>query len=94
MSPELLLKILTLLRLLAFMLFVYLAFGLVVERYSRKPDSQLKAFARTVCSPMTRPVARWLAPGADYRRLLLISMVIVAAIWSVVVIAASAVRPT
>jgi hypothetical protein len=91
-EPELLLKILTLLRLVAFMLFVYLLFGLVVERYSRRPDSQLKAFARTVCSPMTRPVARFIAPGADYRRLLLISMVIVAAIWSVVVIAAKAVR--
>ena len=92
-EPGLLLKILTLLRILSFMVFVYLAFGLVVERYSRKPDSQLKAFARTVCSPMTRPVARFVAPGADQRRLLLIAMGIVAAIWAVVVIAAKAVRP-
>jgi hypothetical protein len=92
MSAELLHKILTLLRFVAFMLFVYLAFGLLVERFSRKPDSQLKAFARTVCSPMTRLVARFIAPGADHRRLLLISMAIVAAIWSVVVIAMKAVR--
>jgi hypothetical protein len=63
-----------------------------VERYSRRPDSQLKAFARTVCSPMTRPVARFIAPGAEYRRLLFISMAIVAALWAVVVIAAKAVR--
>jgi hypothetical protein len=92
-EPTLLLKILTLLRLLAFMLFVYLGFGLLVERVSKRPDSQLKAFARIVCSPMTRPVGRWLGPGADQRRLLLVSMAIVAAVWAVVVIAAKAVRP-
>jgi hypothetical protein len=93
MSSELVLKILTLLRLVAFMLFVYLAFGLLVEQYSRKPGSQLKAFARTVCSPMTRPVARFVAPGADQRRLLLIAMGFVAVLWSIVVIGAKAVRP-
>jgi hypothetical protein len=91
-EPGLLLRILTLLRLLSFMVFVYLAFGLLVERVSRNPESQLKAFARTVCSPVTRPVARWLGPGADQRRLLLVSMGIVAAIWAVVVLAAKVVR--
>jgi hypothetical protein len=92
-EPGLLLKILTLLRLLSFMLLVYLAFGLLVERVSRNPESQLKAFARIVCSPMTRPVARWLGPAADQRRLLLVSMGIVAVFWAVVVIATKAVRP-
>ena len=86
MSLELVLKILTLLRLVAFMVIVYLAFGLLVERYSKKPDSQLKAFARIVCSPVTRPVARHLAPGADQRRLLLVGMAVVAAFWAVVVV--------
>jgi hypothetical protein len=92
-EPGLLLKILTLIRLIAFMVLVYLAFGLLVERISRRPDSQLKAFARTVCSPMTRLVARWLGPEADQRRLLLVSMAIVGAVWAVVVLAAKAVRP-
>jgi hypothetical protein len=92
-DAPLLLKILTLLRLLSFMLFVYLAFGLLVERISRNPESQLKAFARTVCWPMTRPVSRWLGPGADQRRLLLVSMGIVAAFWAVVVVATKVVRP-
>ncbi len=93
MSPEFVFKLLTLLRLLAFMLFVYLGFGLLVERYSRKPNSQLKAFARTVCSPVTRPVGRLLAPGADHPRVLRVSMLVVAVIWAIVVIAGRAVRP-
>jgi hypothetical protein len=90
---ELVLKVLTLLRLVAFMVVFYLAFGLVVERYSTKPDSQLKAFARTICSPITRPVARWLAPGADQKRLLLLGIAVVAAVWVVVVVLSSVLRP-
>jgi len=93
MTAELVLKILTLLRILAFMVFVYLCFGLLVERYSRKPDSQLRAFARTVCSPVTRPVARFLAPSAGQRRLLVLSMGVVAVFWAVVVVLARAIRP-
>jgi uncharacterized protein YggT (Ycf19 family) len=83
-------KLLTLLRFAAFMVIVYLAFGLLIERVSRKPDSQLKAFARVVCTPITRPVARFLAPGADQRRLLLVGMVAVGAVWVVVVLAQGA----
>jgi hypothetical protein len=67
------------------MVAVYLAFGLVVERYSRKPDSQLRAFARTICSPVARPVARLLAPGSSERRVLAVSLLAVAAIWGLVV---------
>jgi len=93
MTAELVLKILTLLRILAFMVFVYLCFGLLVERYSRKPDSQLRAFARTVCSPVTRPVARFLAPGAGQRRLLVLGMGVIAVLWAVVVVLARAIRP-
>lgn len=93
MTSETVFKILTLLRIVSFMLFVYLLLALIVERYSRRPDSQLRAFFHTVCMPMTRPVARWIAPGADHRRLLLISMAIVAAFWAVVVLAAKTVRP-
>jgi len=89
---ELLEKVLTLLRLVAFMLLVYLAFGLLVERASRKPDSQLRAFARIVCSPVTRPVARWLAPGAGQARLLLVGMAVVGALWAALVLAQGALR--
>lgn len=93
MDADLSLKIVTLLRLVAFMLFVYLAFGLVVERFSTRPDSQLKAFARTVCSPVTRPVRRFLAPGADQRRLLLLGMGVVGVLWVISIVAARALRP-
>lgn len=86
-------KIATLLRLVAFMVIVYLAFGLVVERFSRKPDSQLKAFARVVCSPVTRPVARLLAPGTEPRRVLRVGIGLVAVLWLVLVAAARALRP-
>jgi uncharacterized BrkB/YihY/UPF0761 family membrane protein len=93
MDADLSLKIVTLLRLVAFMLIVYLAFGLVVERFSTKPDSQLRAFARTVCSPVTRPVQRFLAPGADQRRLLLLGMGVVGVLWGITVVAARVLRP-
>lgn len=93
MSLELLYKVLTLLRLVAFMSIVYLGFGLVVERYSTRPESQLKAFARIVCSPITRPVARFLPSGVSHSRLLVISMGAVAIFWAVVVVFARAIRP-
>lgn len=93
MGPELALKIVTLLRLVAFMVFVYLVFGLVVERLSKKPGSQLKAFARTVCSPVTRPVARFLAPGTSHRSVLLTSMAVVAVLWTIFVVLQRALTP-
>jgi uncharacterized protein YggT (Ycf19 family) len=93
MTSEHVLKILALLRTLSFMVFVYLAFGLLVERLSRKPDSQLKAFARIVCSPVTRPVARFLAPGASQRRLLVLGMGVVSVFWAVLVVLFRAISP-
>ncbi len=93
MSLELLYKVLMLLRLVAFMLIVYLGFGLLVERYSTKPESQLKAFARIVCSPITRPVARFLPAGVNHSRLLLVSIGAVAVLWAVVVVLGRAIRP-
>lgn len=93
MGTELALKILTLLRLVAFMVLVYLAFGLLVERFSKKPESQLKAFARTICSPVTRPVARLLAPGASHRSVLLNALGVVAVLWTVIVILQRALTP-
>jgi uncharacterized protein YggT (Ycf19 family) len=90
---ELLLKTLTLLRIVAFMVMVYLAFGLVVERYSTRPESQLKAFARIVCSPITRPVARFMPAGVSHSRLLVAGIGVMAVVWVIVVVLARAVRP-
>lgn len=94
MEPDFALKVLTLLRILAFMLFVYLAFGLLVERVSKNPESQLKAFARTVCSPVTRLVARFTGPGASYRGVLLRSMGVVAVFWAAIVVLQRALTPS
>ena len=93
MSPDFALKVVALLRLLAFMVLVYLVFGLLVERFSKKPDSQLKAFARTVCSPVTRPVARFLASGVSHRTVLLNSMGVVGVIWLVLIVLQRALTP-
>jgi hypothetical protein len=74
-------RILTLFRLLAFMVLVYLALGWLVERYSKKPDSKLKAFFRVICSPITGFVSRFLPPDAEPRRVLAISIGVVGVLW-------------
>lgn len=92
MSLELALKVVTLLRLVTFMIVFYLGFGLLVERTSKNPDSQVKAFARTVCSPITRPVAKRLAPGTPHSRVLAVSMAVVGLLWALTVVAGRALR--
>ena len=86
------LKIVTLVRLFTFMVLVYLALGWLVERYSRKPNSQLKGFFRLLCSPITRPVARRMSKDAPHRRVLAISMGLVGALWLVTAVLSGVVR--
>lgn len=93
MDAGLAVKILTLVRLVAFMVMVYVAFGLVVERTSRSPDSQLRAFARIVCSPVTRPLSRLLPPGASHARVLVAALAVTAVVWAVAVALARALGP-
>ena len=93
MDAPLAYKIVKLLWFVAYMVFIYLAFGLVVERFSTRPGSQLKAFARIVCSPVTRPVAKYLVPGADYRRVLLIGLGIAAVLVVILRYAERSLRP-
>jgi hypothetical protein len=90
MGPAL--QALTLLRLLAFMVVLYLALGWMVERYVRRPESRLKAFFRLLCSPVTRPVSRLLAPGAAPGRVLAVSLVLVGGVWVALVAASEALR--
>lgn len=80
-------KLLLLLRLVAFMALVYLGFGLVVEQWSRRPGSRLKAFAQLLCSPLTRPVAAVSAPGTSYRRILLRTTLLMGGLWLAFLIA-------
>lgn len=86
-------KILTLLRLLAFMVLLYLVLGWLAERYVRRPDSKVKGFFRLLCRPVTRPVAR-LLPGAEERRVLAVSVGVAAGIWVVLIIVSEVVRGT
>lgn len=91
MGPEVL-KVVTLLRFLAFMVLVYVGLGWVVERYSRVPGSRLKGFFRLVCSPVTRPVARFLPSGTAHGRVLAVTFGLVAALWVVFVALDQALR--
>jgi hypothetical protein len=87
-----LVKLFTLLRLLAFMVLLYLGLGLLTERYVTKPDSKLRAFFRLICSPVTRPIARMLRPGSGERRVLAVSIGVVASIWLVLIVVTEVVR--
>lgn len=80
MDPELL-RILYLGRLLAFMAVVYLVFGLVVERFSRKEGSKLKAFAQLICSPLTKPVGSLMPADTPYPRKLRYTLLAFGLIW-------------
>lgn len=86
MNPDLV-KILLLGRLVAFMLVVYVAFGLVVEWRSRLEGSKLKAFGRLLCRPLTAPIA-WLSPqGTPYLTVLLRTAIAVALVWIFFIVA-------
>jgi hypothetical protein len=80
-----LLKIVMVLRLIAFMVLMYLAFAWFVERRSTNPEGKIRAFFRIVCAPVAVPVSRMLGPGASYQRVLVVSMVLVGAIWAMLI---------
>jgi hypothetical protein len=81
-----LLKIVMLLRLVAFMVLMYLALAWLVERRSTNPQGKVRAFFRIVCAPVAAPVARRRGPGASYERVLRVSMVVVGAAWVVLIL--------
>jgi len=78
-------KLVTLLRLLAFMVLIYLGLAWMVERRSQNPESKVRAFFRTLCSPVTGPVGRFLPAGSTYQRVLAVSAGVVAALWVVLI---------
>jgi len=78
---SLLSRLVTMLRLLAFMVLIYVGLAWMVERKSRNPESKVRAFFRILCSPVTGLVGRFLPPGTAQDRLLAVSAGVVAAIW-------------
>ena len=81
MQPDLV-KVLLLGRLVAFMLMVYVGFGLVVEWKSRREGSKLNAFARLLCRPLVVPVARLSPEGTPYITILRRTAIAVLAVWA------------
>lgn len=86
LDPQLL-RLLLLARVIAYMLLVYVGFGLLVEAVSRRPESKLKAFARLLCSPLTRPVAALSAADTPYASVLRRTAAAVAVLWGLLLIA-------
>lgn len=87
-------RLLLLARVIAYMALVYVGFGLVIEATSKKPDSKLKAFARLICSPLTKPVAALAAKDTPYPRVLRRTAMIVGGIWALLLVASEwALRP-
>lgn len=87
---DFLVKTLTLLRLVAFMVLLYLGLGWLVERYSTRPDSKLKGFFRLLGSPIVRPVARAMSPGTPESRVIAVSLAVVGGIWIALLLATEA----
>jgi len=79
-------KLVTMLRLLAFMVLIYVLLAWMVERNSQDPKSKVRAFFRILCSPITRLVGRWLPDGASQDRLLKASAGVVAVVWVVLIV--------
>lgn len=77
--------VLTLLRLVAFMVLVYVGLGWLVERRSRDPESKLRYFFHTVCLPVTWLVAKWMKPGTPKERVFRMSFLAVALVWMLLI---------
>ena len=78
-------KVVTMLRLLAFMVLIYVLLAWMVERNSKNPQSKVRAFFKILCSPITALVARFLPRDAGQDRLLKVSAVAVAVVWVVLI---------
>ncbi len=79
-------KLLLLARLIAYMLLVYLGFGLVVELKSRRPESKLKGFARLLCRPLVGPVGTLMAKGTPYLQVLKRTFWVALGLWLLLVV--------
>lgn len=67
---------------------VYLALHKIVARFSRKPGSKLLWFFSVVTAPLTRPVRKWLAPGAAEDRIVSSALIFYALLWLFIVLIA------
>jgi hypothetical protein len=91
-DPSLALKVVTLLRQIAFLAFIYLLLGWFVNRTIQAPESKMKAFFKVLCSPVTRPVARFMAPGSPYSRIIGVSVGVIAVTWVALIVVTEVLR--
>jgi hypothetical protein len=78
---EFLLRLLFVLRLVAFMGVVYMVLHVVIAPLIRKPDSKIAAFLTLLTSPLVRPVRALAPPGTPETRLRLLTLFALLAVW-------------
>ena len=79
-------QILLLARFLCFVAVFYLALHKIAARLSKKPDSKLLWFFSVLTTPLTRPVSKWLMPGANEDQLLSGALFCYALLWLFLVV--------
>jgi hypothetical protein len=87
---EFLLRVLYVLRLVAFMGVVYMGLHVLIAPLIRKPDSKIAAFFTLLTSPLVRLVRGFVPPGTPEPRLRLLTLFALLAVW-VALLAVSAV---
>jgi len=68
---------------LAYMAAVYLILHMIFARLITAPESRTLWFFSVVTGPLTRPVRRFLSPGASEARVRLLALGVYAAVWLV-----------
>jgi len=82
------LRILLLVRLIAFIGVLYLALHILVARLSSKPGSRLLWFFEVLTAPLTRAVARVAGAQTSPERLRWLALAAIGAIWVAAIVAA------
>ncbi len=80
---EFLLRLLFVLRLLAFMGVIYMTLHVLIAPMIRRPDSKIAAFLATLTSPLTRPVRALAPPGTPEPRLRVLALAALVVVWLV-----------
>ena len=68
---------------LAYMAAVYLILHMIFARLIVRPDSRALWFFSIVTGPLTRPVRRFVSPGASEARIRMLALGVYAAMWLV-----------
>lgn len=71
----------TVLRFLSFVALLYLSLHVIFCRLINKPDSKVLWFFSVLTTPLTRPVERWIVPGAANARLRFASLIVYGLVW-------------